>query len=182
MRYKDFRELKTPRLVLRKLTREDIPVYYARLAGSGEVTQYMLFQPHQDLSESEASIAKALRRYEEGRFYRWGIELPGSGLIGMIDLLAFDEDTESCSFAYMLGAEFWGKGYGTEALKAVLDFGFREMELEMIHADHFAENVASGLVMRKVGMQYVGTTPGKYEKNGRKYDAPRYEITREQWK
>lgn len=182
MRYADFSELKTPRLVLRKLTREDIPFYYARLAGSREVTQYMLFQPHQDLSESEASIAKALRRYEEGRFYRWAIDLPGSGLIGMIDLLAFEEDTESCSFAYMLGTEFWGKGYGTEALKSVLDFGFREMELKRIHADHFGENTASGAVMRKVGMEYAGTVPGKYEKNGRKYDAPRYEITREQWK
>ena len=181
MNYAPFRQLYTPRLILRKLRAEDAPQYFQRLAGSSRVTEHMLFRTHQDLSESEASIKKALCRYEEGRFYRWGIGLPGSGLIGMIDLLAFDEQGESCSFAYMLGEDFWGRGYATEAVKAVLDFGFREMELKRIHADHFAENPASGAVMRKAGMRYVETLPEKYEKDGCKHDAPQYIITRNMW-
>lgn len=182
MRYVEFKELKTPRLVLRRLTREDIPLYYARLGSDPEVTKFMLFSPHRDISQSVASIEKALRRYREGRCYRFCIALRETGeLIGVIEPLRFDEEKDSCSFAYMLGREFWGRGYGTEALTAVLDFLFRDMELEQVQADHMESNAASGAVMRKAGMTYQGTIPGAYEKDGILHDAPQYAITRSQW-
>lgn len=181
MRYAAFEEWNTPRLLLRKITMEDALAYYERLGSSEAVTKYMLFKPHRDISDSVASVEKNLRRYETGRNYRWVIDAQGEGLIGVIDLLGFDEGRSACSFAYMLAEDFWGKGYGTEALEAVLEFAFRKMEMETIEADHFAENAGSGAVMRKVGMIYQGTVPGKYEKDGTVYDAPQYAITREQW-
>jgi len=99
----------------------------------------------------------------------------------VVDLLRFDEADSSCSFAYMLGQAYWGKGYGTEALKAVFGFAFDKMELQRIEADHMAENPASGAVMRKVGMQYLRTEKARYEKNGQLHDAHVYAITRQQW-
>ena len=183
MRFVPFRDLETPRLRLRKLTSQDTLMYYHRLGSSEEVTKYMLFQPHRAISESVASIEKALRRYEEGRCYRFCIALKQTDeLIGVIEPLRFDESTSSCSFAYMLGREFWGQGYGTEALRAVLDFLFGEMEMERVEADHMAENTASGAVMRKAGMVCTGREPAKYEKNGITHDAVCYVITRQQWK
>lgn len=183
MRFVPFRDLETPRLRLRKLTREDTLAYYQRLGSSEEVTKYMLFSPHRDISESVASIEKALRRYEEGRCYRFCIALKQTDeLIGIIEPLRFEEDTGSCSFAYMLAQEFWGQGYGTEALGAVLDFLFGEMGMERVEADHMAENTASGTVMRKAGMVCTGREPAKYEKNGVLHDAVSYVITRQQWK
>ena len=182
MNYAAFTELKTPRLLLRKLKREDVPAFY-RCAGSETVTRHMLWQPHQDISESVASIEKSLIRYTEGKYYRWGIALKDTEeLIGIIDLLGFDEERNTCSFAYMIAEDFWGKGYGTEALKTVLDFAFRQLNVAAVEADHFADNAASGTVMRKAGMQYVGTESDKYEKNGISYDAPRYRITLKMWK
>ncbi len=172
----------TQHLVLRKLTMEDVPMYYQRLGSSEAVTRYMLFDPHREISESVASIQKALIRYEAGRCYRWGITLrEEDSLIGVIELLRFDEQEESCSFAYMLGEDFWGKGYGTEALRAALGFAFEQMQAREVVADHFAANPASGAAMRKAGMTYVGTVPGKYEKHGIRYDAQEYRITREEW-
>lgn len=183
MYYPEFENLYTPRLRLRKLTREDTLAYYQRLGSSEEVTKYMLFSPHRDISESVASIEKALRRYEEGRCYRFCIALKQTDeLIGIIEPLRFEEDTGSCSFAYMLAQEFWGQGYGTEALGAVLDFLFGEMGMERVEADHMAENTASGTVMRKAGMVCTGREPAKYEKNGVLHDAVSYVITRQQWK
>ena len=183
MYYAAFRTLETPRLYLRKLEAEDAPLFYTRLGGNASVARYMLWVPHSDLSQSEASIQRAISLYDTGRFYRWAITLAGEdSLIGMIDLLRFDEQAGTCSFAYMLGEEFWGRGYGTEALKAVLDFAFRDMEMAAVEADHFAENPASGAVMRKAGMRYTHTIPGLYEKNGIRHDAPQYRITREEWK
>ncbi len=178
MRYPAFRELQTARLHLRKICMEDAESFYVRLGGSEAVTRYMLFQPHCSIAESKASIEKWLTRYEAGNCYHWAIALKDTDeLIGVIDLLRFDEDTNSASFAYMLGEDFWNRGYGTEAVRAVFEFGFREMELSFIEADHMEENGASGAVMRKCGMVYQKTVPEKYEKNGRKYNAVVYRIT-----
>ena len=125
MRYPEFEELHTSRLRLRKLTPTDVEAYYIRIGSNPNVTKYMLFSPHKDISESAASIEKALRRYREGKCYRFCIALRETNeLIGVIEPLRFDEEKSSCSFAYMLAEKFWGQGYGTEALKAVLDFLF----------------------------------------------------------
>lgn len=182
MRFPDFQELLTSRLCLRKIRMTDVENFHIRLGGSEAVTRYMLFQPHKTVEESRASLEKWLARYEAGKCYHWAIALKDTDeLIGIIDLLRFDEESNSCSFAYMLAEAFWGMGYGTEALKAVLDFGFREMELEFIEADHMAENGASGAVMRKCGMIRQGIVLAKYEKNGATHDAVVYRITREGW-
>ena len=177
MRYADFRILETPRLILRDIRMEDIYEYYERLYGDGDVCRYMLFDPHQDISESLASLQRTLERYEEGKCYRWGITLKEEeGLIGIIELLRFDEQKSTCSFAYMLGCKFWNRGYGTEAVKAVIRFAFEEMDIRSIRVDHMSGNGASGAVMRKAGMTHVGTETGKYTKHGRTRDAVIYEI------
>lgn len=182
MKYPAFQELETPRLRLRRLSMTDVDPYFRHLGSSPVVTQYMLWEPHQEISESRESIQKALKRYEGGRFYRWAIALrEDNALIGMIDLLRFDEAANSCSFAYMLGQPFWNQGYGTEALQAVFHFAFTHMQLESITADHFAVNAASGAVMRKAGMRRTRILPGKYEKKGTTHDAIEYRITKEEW-
>lgn len=183
MEYVEFRELKTRRLVLRKLRMEDVKGYFDRLGSSEAVTRYMLWNPHKDISESVASIQKTLHRYEEGKCYRWGVaRQEDDSIIGVIELLRFNEAANTCSFAYMLAEEFWGHGYGTEMLSAALEFAFTYLKIDVVEADHMADNRASGAVMRKVGMKYLRTDTSKYEKNGTTYDAPVYRITADGWK
>ena len=182
MDYVDFMEMNTNRLHLRKVRREDAPRFFC-FAGSEAVTKYMFWKPHADVNESVASIEKTLSRYAQGNCWRWGIALKETDeLVGIIDLLGIDETTRSSTFAYMLAEEFWGSGFATEALTAVLGFAFDRLGLETVWAEHFGPNAASGAVMRKAGMKYIGTEPGKYEKNGITYDVPQYRITREEWK
>lgn len=180
MRYVKFHDLETERLILRKLQMEDIYEYYERLFGDGDVSRYMVFDPHQDISESLASLERKLERYEQEDYYCWGVTLKEEdGLIGLVELLRFDESANSCSFVYMLGCNYWNQGYGTEILKAVFRFAFEELEVERIVADHMAKNAASGAAMRKAGMKQIGTEAGKYEKLGIRQDAVIYEIRNE---
>lgn len=181
MKFPELCPLETERLSLRKITRADISGYY-RLFGSAEVARWMLWEPHTDIQQSAAAVEKVLARYETGRCYRWGITRKGEdGLIGIIELLRFEEKAGSASFAYMLVPDVWGKGYGTEAVKAAFRFAFEKMEAEVITADHFADNPASGAVMRKAGMEFARILPGRYEKNGCKYDAAEYRMTKKRW-
>ena len=174
MNFAELRELQTERLMLRRLSFDDVYDYYERLGSDGEVSKYMLFEPHQDIGESLALIEEALVRYEEESFYRWGIE-NGDGLIGVIELLHFDEESESCSFACMLGKPWWGQGYAAEAVQEVFRFAREELEVKKLTADHMAPNAAAGALMRRVGMVQVGVIPGKYEKHGQRHDAVVYE-------
>ena len=177
MRFAEFHPIETERLLLRQLQLGDVYEYYERLFGDGEVAQYMLFDPHQTIMESLESVQRKLKRYEEGPYYCWGVEVKEEGgLMGLVELVRLDEQANTCSFVYMLGCDYWNQGYGTEILKAVFRFAFEELEVERILADHMTKNVASGRAMAKAGMKHIGTEEGKYEKVGILYDAEIYEI------
>ena len=180
MKFVPFRTLETERLILRDIRMEDIQEYYERLFGDGDVCRYLLVDPHQDIGESYEQIQDILQQYETGNFYRWGITEKGDdSLIGVISLVRIEEAKSECSFVYLLGCDYWNRGYGTEALKEVFRFAFEELEMERIVADHMAENPASGAVMRKAGMTHIGTEKAKYEKYGFFHDAEVYEIRSE---
>ncbi len=182
MKYEKIEQIKTKSLLLRKLSYDDVECYYRRLSSSEDVARYMLWIPHSSQQQTYASIENIIARYESGVCYSWGIALlDDNSIIGRIDLLRIDEKNESCSFAYMLGKEFWGQGYGTEVLNAVFTFAFEKLEIKSIIADHISENIASGKVMQKAGMQLVGSHASKYEKCGKSYDVDEYMITVDQW-
>lgn len=177
MKYAQWEELRTEHLLLRRIRRDDVEAYFERVGSSEDVTRYMLWLPHKSIEESQSSIEKVLAKYKDGRCYTWAIALAeDDSIIGRIDLLRFQEEDSSCSFAYMLGKEFWGKGYGTESLKAVFAFASEKMKIQSIVADHMSENVASGKVMQKAGMHFVQKHFQKYEKCGKCYDADEYRI------
>lgn len=179
MKYAELEVLETERMTLRKLSMDDLYDYYERIGSDGEVSRYMLWEPHQDIGETLATFERTLEQYEEGNYYRWVAALKEDDrVIGTMSLLRFDEAERSCSFAYMFAKDWWGQGYATEAMKAVLDFAFEKLEIVKVTADHFAGNAASGAVMRKLGMVHTGTVKDKYEKHGHKVDAECYELVR----
>ena len=93
MNFAPMKELETARLNLRQIRFDDLYDYYERLGSDGEVTRYLNFEPHQDISESIESIEKTLAEYEEGGCYRWGIaRKEDDSLIGRFALLRFDEE------------------------------------------------------------------------------------------
>lgn len=182
MYWKPIEQIETKRLRLRKLELEDIPLYFERLSSSKEIPKYMLWNTHKEIEETIKYVTDSVKRYEEGHCYKWVIALKETNeLIGIIELLRFKEEEQSCSFAYMLAKAYWNKGYMTEALDAVLDFAFTKLEVKVIEADHFSENIASGKVMQKVGMRYKSTQKEKYEKNGKLYTTRLYEITQKEY-
>lgn len=177
MRYVEFRSIETDRLNLRRLQMEDVYEYYERLFGDADVSRYMLFEPHQDISESLEHLQEKLDRYGQGDFYCWGItEKDDDSLIGLAELQDFDEGEDSCGFGLMLGCNYWNRGYGTETLKAVFRFAFEELDVDCIRAEHMDKNGACGTAMKKAGMAHIGTVPEKYRKLGTAMDAEVYEI------
>jgi len=82
---------------------------------------------------------------------------------------------------YWLGRPYWGNGIMTEALSAVRDLAFAEMNLAKLEAEVFTDNVAGNRLVTTVGMTLEGTTRRYMFKRGRWIDANRYGILFEEW-
>ena len=76
---------------------------------------------------------------------------------------------------------YWNNGYGTEAVQAVLKYGFEVLGLNRIHAKHFKRNPASGRILQKIGMKYEGCQRQHFKKWDNFEDIELYGILRSEY-
>ncbi len=173
--------LVTERLRLRPFTLLDAPEI-RRLAGAPAVAATTLRIPHPYPDGiAEAWVLTHRGAYERGEELTLAItRLEDGALVGAIGL-AISGDNARAEMGYWIGVPYWGRGYATEAAAAVLAHGFRALGLERIHACHFSGNVASGRVLRKIGMTHEGRQRRHVRKDGRLEDLELYGVLREEF-
>ena len=159
-------ELRTARLLLRSLEREDVPAI-VRLAGAREVAATTLNIPHPYADGDALSfLAKAGADFRAGHSMVFAICVaPERELCGAVGLNIVDSHKHA-ELGYWIGVPFWGKGYVTEAAATVLSFGFGTLQLRRIYAHYFAGNTASQRVLEKIGMRHEG----RFRQHIRKWD------------
>lgn len=170
--------LETACLRLRPYVRSDAPELQ-RLAGAKAVADTTLNIPHPyPDGAAEAWIGTHAAKWAAHEELVFAITLQATGeLLGSIGLI-FDLAHEKAELGYWIGVPHWNKGYASEAVRAVLDHGFRTVELNRIQAHHMAHNPASGRVMEKAGMQREGFSPQALKKDGRLVDLVFYGALR----
>lgn len=149
--------LETNRLLLRPFTAADAPVV-RKLAGEEEVARNTLAMPFPYLEGmAESWISTHLTDFNDGKSVIWAITLKDTGEVAGAIGLSLQLHFLLADMGYWIGKQYWNKGYCTEAVRKVLDFGIRQMNLHKISASHFGNNPASGRVMQKAGMTYEAT-------------------------
>jgi len=147
----------TERLTLRRMELSDSQKVFDNWLSDKRVSVSRVNSEHKTVSETIERVAKIVENYANNNFCWWVIERTTDGeLIGEIDLYDFDNATGNCEVSYSIGYEWWNQGYGTEALMAVVKFGFLQMNIHKIAAAHNTDNPASGKVLVKVGMVKEG--------------------------
>jgi [ribosomal protein S5]-alanine N-acetyltransferase len=145
--------LRTARLVLRPFTPEDAPAV-EQLAGAYEIALNTLMIPHPYPPGAAAQwIGKHQADFDEDRMIHFALD-DGQVAGAMVLVNKGDGIAE---IGYWVGVPFWGRGYASEAARAVVKYGFDERGLHRIYAQHFVRNPASGRVLQNVGMIYEGT-------------------------
>lgn len=99
-------------------------------------------------------------------------------IIGGIGL-GIDKKFNKAELGYWLHQNYWNKGFATEAVKAIIRFGFEDLELKRIFATHFDFNIASGKVMKNAGMKEEGILKCHTKKDGQYQDHFLYAIINE---
>ena len=116
----------------------------------------------------------AARPQTEDAFF---VMVAGGAFIGTIGL--HRRRGRTFGLGYMIGRAYWGRGYVSEAARAVCRFGFDVMEAEVIEADVFQDNAASARVLLKCGFRQVADPgPGWSATRGGNFPRHAFELTR----
>ena len=146
-------DVRTARLHLRPLRDTDWR-QIQKIGGVPEVARMMLMLT---VPWPETAVRHwiATSQFRGRPGYRLGIELNDGGLIGTV---GFAPDH---TISYMIDRRFWGRGYASEAMRGFLaDLFTRFDDIDVIEADHFTDNPASGVVLTKLGFEKTGTGLG----------------------
>ncbi len=147
--------LATERLLLRPFQATDA-ARVQLLAGNPNVAQMTSNIPHPG-ADGEASnwIAAHADDWQRGSAAIFAVCSRVEGeLIGSVGLMnIYNNDAE---LGYWIGELYWGNGYATEAVDALIGFGITSCELTRVHAHHLSRNPASGKVLKNAGLQRTG--------------------------
>lgn len=163
-------------ILLRKFKKEDAKDVLEY--GSDEETlKYLVWDGIKTLDEAKTAIVD----YYWSRQGIFAIELKeNKKCIGCIDL-RLEPEHEKSSFGYVLNRQYWGKGYMTEALSALLWLCFEKLALNRVESTHYIGNGGSGKVMKKCGMEFEGIGIQEVKIKGIFHDVAHYGITKERW-
>jgi [ribosomal protein S5]-alanine N-acetyltransferase len=108
--YNDLPTLETERLILRKITLNDVQDVF-NYASEPDVSRFVPWEAHQSIEDSYNFINYILKQYEEGKLAPWAIELKqNKKVIGTIDFVAWFPHHFRAEIGFILSKEYWGMG------------------------------------------------------------------------
>lgn len=178
-------EIKTKRLILRPLKLSDAKSITENI-NNLNITKWLLVVPYPyKIKDAKNWINKTILDYgkKKKENYLFGIELKEEKkIIGAMGL--HKVNGHSADLGYWLGEKYWRKGYGSEALKEVLEFGFNKLKLNKLEAGIFAGNPSSGKLLEKFGFEKEGyrRKTKVCKADGKVKDEVLYGLLKEDWK
>jgi len=175
-------QLTTPRLLLREYRADDWRTVWAYQSDP----RYLRYYDWTVRTESD--VQDFVQRLIDWRGadprikFQFAVVLQEENrLIGSCGIRKEIEDARQADIGYELDPPYWGRGYATEAARALLAFGFRELRLHRIWARCVAENIASAQVMERLGMRLEGHLRENDWFKDRWWDTLVYGILEHEW-
>lgn len=156
--------LETERLILRPLDISDAEAMFT-MDNNPNVHKYLWQKPTLELSETIKIIEMVQKQYVENKIGRFATILKDSDeFIGWTGIKFVNDHVENGNtnfydYGYRLNEKFWNKGFATEASKAWLDYGFNQINIQIMNAYTHAQNGASNHILQKVGFQFIEEYP-----------------------
>ena len=149
MNFLDYSNIETPRLTLRLINKDHEALVY-KLRSNPEVCKYIARPLFVTPDEAKEQVEKVLGFMAENESITWVLGLKNSSIeIGTICLWNFSKDRKTAEVGYDSLPEYQGHGYMTEALEAVIDFGFKTLNLKTIEAFTSKRNLSSIKLLQK---------------------------------
>ncbi len=148
--------IKTERLILREITKDDVNEIF-EIFSDEDVAKFDWFAPIKDIDAALKFIQRYKESFEEKEEITWGIALKETNkLIGICCLGNFESDSRRAEIGYDIKKTEWNKGYATESVKAITEYGFNKLNLNRIEAFITPGNDASVKVLKNLGYTQEG--------------------------
>jgi RimJ/RimL family protein N-acetyltransferase len=148
-------EIPTPRLRLRKPRLDDAQPIFSAYTSDATVVRFLTWRAHETEKQTRDFLRHALDEWANGSGFPYVIEITDgdSGPVGMIHPRARAHEMQ---FGYVLARPYWGKGYMTEALEAVVAWSLSRPATWRASAFCDVDNIASARVMENAGLTFEG--------------------------
>lgn len=172
--------IETERLILRSIVESDASDIY-EYGKEENVGVNAGWAPHKDFEDTKAIMKEVFLNQP----YVFGIILKSSGkMVGSVGLLKDPkrENPQAMMLGYAISESCWGKGFMTEASKAVIDYGFKNPEIQLITSCCYTYNKRSHRVIEKCGFKYEGCLRQAEKRfDGQILDMYSFSLTKEEW-
>ncbi len=172
--------LYTKRLVLREVRLSDAEVFY-KLRSNPDVMQYIQRPLAQSVGEVEVLLNSMLEDVEAGKSMVWVLSDADEQFVGMMGFWRMQPEHFRAEVGYIIAPWFHGRGYATEALAAVLQYGFENMGMHKIDADVHPDNPASLRVLARHGFVQEARFRDQRFFNGSFHDALWLGLLKSEW-
>jgi [ribosomal protein S5]-alanine N-acetyltransferase len=173
--------LETPRLKIRPLGKRDADALF-EIKSDPEVTTKYCLEPDKSIDETRIWVDKRLEDYAKRDVTYWVFVLKnGDRTIGGCCFWNFDPTLRCAEIGYELHRAYWNKGFTSEALPAILTYGFTDMDLHRIEALPLAFNGPSVKLLIKLGFKLEGTIRERVFFRGRFVDQLIFGLLKDEW-
>lgn len=170
--------LKSEHLLLKVVSEDDIECVWSASRVPG-FTDGMTWDPAEKKEEIVDHIHQSITEWKEGRDFGFSIyQKELKECIGRIGIRRRDGDSV-WNIGYWMHPDFQGKGYMTESVKMIVEWGFTVLQAKIITSEHASWNEASGKVLQKAGFTYVGHLDCGFVKHGKEIPEEEYSIKKE---
>jgi RimJ/RimL family protein N-acetyltransferase len=170
--------LETGRLLLRAPRLDDAKVI-ARLANNRKIAEMTALIPHPYGVDDARAWIESLAEEGQGWTFAVTAKAEGGSLIGACGYGRRHDDEPE--IGYWIGEPYWGRGYATEAVRAVIDHLFSVTDLDALSAGCRVTNLASRRVIEKCGFQWTGAALFRVRALGASVPADRFRLERGIW-
>jgi RimJ/RimL family protein N-acetyltransferase len=166
---------------LRPAERTDIDLF-VRWFADAETTRYLAVRAPFSRAMEEKWFDSMLEQQGKGGYHFVICLLGDDRAIGTAGFHHVNQEDGHASFGISIGEKAeWSKGYGTDALRAICDFGFGQLRLERIELDVYEPNVRAQRSYEKAGFVTEGTLRHAHFSDGTYHDVLRMSLLREEW-
>jgi ribosomal-protein-alanine N-acetyltransferase len=178
LNFNPFPVLETERLILRNFTMGDANDVFS-YRGNIDAMKHISRPVQRSLEEAQSMIQKINDNQTANEAIGWAVTFKGSSkVIGSVSFHRIEKENYRAELGYMIHPDYWRQGIIGEAVKALLDYGFNELNFHSIEAIIDPENIASQKVLEKYNFVKEAHFKENYFFNGKFADSAVYSLLR----
>ena len=167
---------------LRAIERQDLPLFVAWL-NDPEVRQNLLVNIPLSQAQEDGWFERTLTRSLEEQPLGIEVRTPeGWRLVGNCSFFDLDWRNRCCEIGIFIGVkEFWGRGYGTQVMRLMLNYGFNTLNLNRVYLRVYESNPRGIRCYEKAGFRHEGRLRQAIFQDGRYIDLLMMSVIRSEW-